>query len=76
MLKKIFPFSYRANNVTNLIITVLVYLVAGALISFLFGWIGAIPLVGWVIGVLISIIDLYLFVGLVVSVLVFLGIVK
>ncbi len=76
MLKKVFPFSYRADTAVNLAITVICYLVVGALVSFLFGWIGSIPLVGWVIGVVISLIDLYLFIGLVVSVLVFLKVVK
>ncbi len=76
MLKKVFPFSYRADTAVNLAITIICYLVVGALVSLLFGWIGSIPLIGWVVGVVISLIDLYLFVGLVVSILVFLKIVK
>ncbi len=76
MLRTIFPFSYRAKTVGGLVITVLCYLVAGALVSFLFSWLASLWLIGWVFNIVLSVIDLYFFAGIIVSVLVFLGIVK
>ncbi len=76
MLKKLFPFSYRANYVGGLVVAVLGYLIAGALISFLCSWLASLWLVGWIFHIILSVIDLYFFVGIIVSVLVFLGIVK
>ena len=52
MLKKIFPYSFGAQDVKALVIKILVYLVASALLCWV---IGLIPLIGgivsWVIGV-------------------------
>ena len=63
MLKKFFPYSFGAAEVKDLVIKIIVYLVAGAVI----GWVvGLIPLVGGLIG---SLVGLYGTVGIVLVVL-------
>lgn len=76
MLKKIFPFSFIAENVKGLVIAIVGYILAGAVISFLFSWLAGLWLIGWVFHIIMSVIDLYFFVGIVIAVLVYLKIVS
>lgn len=76
MLKSIFPFSYRANSVGGLVVAIIGYLLAGAVISFLFSWLGGLWLIGWLFSIIMSIIDLYFLAGIVIAVLVFTKILK
>ncbi len=70
ILKKFFPYSFGVKDIAALIIKIVVYLVASAVL----GWVAAlIPLVG---GLLASLIGLYSTVGIVLVVLSFLKIVK
>ena len=70
MLKKFFPYSFGAAEVKDLVIKIIVYLVAGAVI----GWVvGLIPLVG---GLLSSLVGLYGTVGIVLVVLDYLKVLK
>lgn len=70
MLKKFFPYSFGAAEVKDLVIKIIVYLVAGAVI----GWVvGLIPLVGGLIG---SLVGLYGTVGIVLLVLDYLKVLK
>ncbi len=84
MLKKYFPVSYRAKDVTGLIVSIIIYLVIGlvaGLIMFLadliFGWI---PILGTILTILLSvvgwIIEAYCTAGIVIAVLVMLDIIK
>ncbi len=75
-LKKIFPLSFKyTGSVANLIIGVLVYLVvgivAGALIwlaSAITGWIPVLGgILGWVLGILGALVDVYVIAGIVVQ---------
>lgn len=70
MLKKFFPYSFGAAEVKDLVIKIIVYLVAGAVI----GWVvGLIPLVG---GLISSLVGLYGTVGIVLVVLDYLKVLK
>lgn len=70
MLKTFFPYSFGAAEVKDLVIKIIVYLVAGAVI----GWVvGLIPLVGGLIG---SLVGLYGTVGIVLVVLDYLKVLK
>lgn len=70
MLKKFFPYSFGAKSVADLIIKIVVYLVASAVL----GWfIGLIPLVGGIVSWLVGI---YCTVGWIITVLDYLKVLK
>lgn len=84
MLKKYFPISYKADSVGGLIVSVLIYLVIGAiagavlwLAGAITGWIPLVgALVGWVLRIIGSVVEIYNLIGIVVALLVFLKVVK
>ncbi len=80
-LKKYFPLSFkRTDTVGNLIVGILIYLVVGivagalvALSSLIAGWIA---IIGWLLGIVGSLVDLYILAGIVIQILVFLNVIK
>ena len=84
-LKKLFPLSFkRVDEIGNLILGILIYLVvgiiAGALIwlsTALVGWIPVVgAIIGWALGVVSSLVGLYVLAGIVIQVLVFAKVIK
>lgn len=77
LLKKIFPLSFKyAKDVANLIVGIIVYLVAAAVGGFVIWLASFVPIIGWLIGALGGLLDVYVAVGVVLQILVFLKIVK
>lgn len=77
MIKKFFPFSFGVRDVIDLVIKIVIYLVVGLVISLICRVIGIIPVIGPIIGWLVgSVVDLYALVGIVLSVLDFLKVIK
>ena len=77
LIKKIFPLSFKyAKDVPNLITGIILYLIVAAVGGFIIWLASLVPLVGWLIGSLGSILDLYVAVGVVLQILVFLKVVK
>ena len=76
LLKKFFPYSFRANDVSSLIITILVYIVADVICGFAIGLLSGIPLIGILIGLVGSLLGIYFFAGIIIAVLNFLKILK
>ena len=69
-LKKFFPFSFKAKDgIGALIINVIIYLVIGALIGIAIGILAKVPLVGWIVGICGGLVDLYIFIGIILSIL-------
>ena len=84
-LKKLFPLSWKfTKDVANLIIGIVVYviagIVAGALITvatMITGWIPALgKLIAWALGVVGSLIGIYVLVGIIVLILVYCKVIK
>ena len=77
-LKKFFPISIKyTGSVKDLIIGIVIYLVAGLIVSFLLGLVGKIlPFLGLILGLVGGIFDLYCTVGIVLQVLVFAKVLK
>lgn len=77
LLKKYWPRAFKTKDVGSLIVNILIYLIAGAVITFVVklvgGLLGIIPLLGGIIaavlGLLSYIIDLYCLVGIVLTIL-------
>lgn len=68
MLKKFFPFSFTAkNDVTALVVNIVIHLIAGVLIGFAIKLISIIPLIGFIAGLVGGVVDLYILVGIILS---------
>ena len=84
-LKKFFPISFsKADTPANLVIGILIYLVIGlvacvviGLAGLLTGWIPVVgAILGWVLGLLGGLVELYVVAGIVIEVLVFAKVLK
>lgn len=76
-LKKLFPYSFKKKDgvgalVVNIIVQFLICAVAGILI----GICAKLPIIGWIIGILGGLVDVYLVVGIVLSILDYLKVLK
>ena len=77
LLRKIFPLSFKyAKDVANLIAGIIIYLIALAVGGFVIWLATFVPFVGWLIGALGGLLDLYVAIGVVLQFLVFFKIVK
>lgn len=76
IMLKYFPISARSKEIIGLIVSILIYVVVEAVLGFAFSILGKLPLIGWLIGILGSLVGLYCFIGIIVSILVFLKLVK
>ncbi len=84
MLKKYFPYSYKSKSLGGLIVSIITYLVIGLLAglaiwlaTLLTGWIPVIGgIIGWLLGIVASLVEVYNVVGIVLAVLVFLKVLK
>lgn len=76
MIQKLFPFSTRSTDLVGLIISIAIYIVVPAIIGWLTSLLSGIPVIGWALGVISGLIGLYALIGIVVSVLIFLKVIK
>lgn len=76
MIKKFFPQAMQAHDVKGLVIAILIYAVINFVGGLVLGLLDAIPLVGFVFGVLGWVLGIYCTVGIIVAILVFLKVVK
>jgi len=77
LLQKIFPISFKfADTVANLIIGILIYVVGGAIAGTVIGLLSVLPLIGWLFGLVGSLLGIYSTAGIVIQVLVFVKVLK
>ena len=76
MLLNYFPWSRKAKDVTGLIISIIIYLVLSVILGAAFGLLSKIPVLGWIIGIIGSLVGIYCLIGIVISILVFLKVMK
>ena len=76
LMKKLFHFSFRAKDLANLLITVLIYVIVDVICGVVIGLLAKLPLIGWLFGLVGSLIGLYAFAGIVIAVLVFFKVLK
>ena len=77
MLKQIFPFSFAAkNDLTALIINIVVYIAVGAVVGFVLGLLGQIPFIGFLFSLIGWVVGLYCLVGIVLAVLDYMKVLK
>ena len=75
-LKKIFPHAMQARSLKGLIVAIIIYAVISFVGGIIHGLIGGIPLVGLVVGIIGWALGIYCTVGIIISVFVFLNLVK
>lgn len=77
LLKKIFPLSFGlADTVANLVIGIIIYVVAGAVLSIALGFLALIPLLGIIFNIVLALVDIYVLAGIVIEILVFTKVLK
>lgn len=68
LLKKFFPFSFTTkNDITALVVNIIIYLAAGVLIGFAIKLVSIIPLIGFIVGLVGGVVDLYILIGIILS---------
>ena len=84
-LKKFFPLSFkRVDTAANLVVGILIYVVAAivagvvlGLAGLLGGWIPVVgAILGWALGVIGTVVEVYVVAGLVIQILVFTKVIK
>ncbi len=74
-LTPIFPLNNRVdkNDIASLIITIVIYVVVAAIIGVLLGVLGAIPLVGFIVKIIGTLVWIYEVVGIVLAIYTFIS---
>ena len=75
-LKTVFPFSFRPADVRAFVITLVIYLILGAVIGGVIALLSKLWLIGWIFKLIGSLLDLYILVGIILTVLSFTGVVQ
>ena len=75
-LQKFFPNAYKATDLTSFIVALVIYAVIGIVGGFIIGLLAVIPIIGLLAGVAGALLELYTVVGVVLSILVFLKVLK
>ena len=73
---KFFPISARAKDLKGLLVSILIYIVVGLLIGLGLKILAILPLIDILLSIIGWLVELYIAVGVVISILVFLKIVK
>ncbi len=76
LVKKYFPVSMRANDVTGLVISIVLYLIAMVVLAVIGKLIGILPVINVLYGIISWVAGIYCFVGIVLAVLVYLKLLK
>lgn len=76
-LKKVFPYSFKKKKtVGELIVNILIYLVAGILVGAVIGICANIPVVKLITGLAGALVELYVLVGIILSILDYMKVLK
>lgn len=76
ILKKFFPHAFKATELKAFIISLVVYVLIDLVCGFVIGLLAKIPVLGIIFGLLGSLVGLYALVGVVLSILVFVKVLK
>ena len=70
------PFKIKPKNLASFLIQLIIFVVIVAIVGVLIGVLSGIPIVGWVFGIIGSLIGIYNIVGIVLCILVFADVLK
>ena len=75
-LKKLFPNAFKATEVNNFIVALIIYAVIDVVCGAIIGLLAKLPIIGILFSLLGSVIGLYATGGIVLSILVFVKVIK
>ncbi len=75
-IKKFFPIAFKATELKPFIISLVVFCLIDLICGFVIGILAKIPLIGILFSILGAVIGLYALIGIVLSILVFVKVVK
>jgi len=77
LLKKLFPFSFsEKKDIAALIITIIIYVVVGAIFAALIGLLANINILNFIMGIVGSLAEIYVTAGIVLSILHYIKVLK
>lgn len=76
MIKKVFPHAFKANELKSFIIVLVIYLLIDIVCGFVIGLLAKLPILGIIFSLLGSVVGLYALIGIILSVLVFVKVIK
>lgn len=76
MVKKFFPNAFKAKELSSFIVALVIYALIDVVCGFVIGLLAKIPVLGIIFSLLGSIVGLYALVGIVLSILVFVKVLK
>lgn len=76
LLKKYFPIAFKATELTPFIISLVIYALIDVVCGVIIGLLAKLPIIGIVFSLLGAVIGLYALVGIVLSILVFVKVLK
>ena len=71
-LKPYFPVSFRVKDVTEFVIALAMYVIAGSICALIIGLLAKIPFIGFLFGIVGALAGLYVLIGIILTILVFL----
>ncbi len=75
-LKKFFPIAFKATELKAFIVSLIIYVVIDVVCGFVIGLLAKLPIIGFIFSLVGSLVGLYAFVGIVLSILVFAKVIK
>ncbi|MBQ8830557.1 MAG: hypothetical protein IJ017_03045 [Oscillospiraceae bacterium] len=75
-LKKFFPNAFKAKDLKAFIVALIVYVLIDVVCGFVIGLLAKIPIIGILFSILGSLVGLYALIGIVLSILVFVKVIK
>lgn len=76
MLKKYFSHAFKANDVKSFIIALIIYAVIAFVGGLILGLLAAIPILGIIFSIIGWLLEIYITVGVILSILVFVKVIK
>ena len=76
MLKKFFPQAFKATEVNSLIVALIIYVLIDVVCGFVIGLLAKLPIIGILFGLRGSLVGLYALIDIVLSILVFVKVIK
>ena len=70
------PFKVKPKDVSSLVVQLVIFVLVCVVASILIAILSALPIIGWIVGILGGLIDLYCVVGVVLAVLKFCDVLK
>ena len=76
ILKKFFPTAFKSNDLKPFIIALVVYLLIDIVCGVVIGVLAKLPIIGFIFSLIGTVIGLYALIGIILSVLVFVKVIK